>query len=495
VEKVMTSPYRFIRVFPLVLILLVIALAGCGSSVSTQFTNPSGSFTNANLTGGYAFSAHGQNTFGFFAIAGSFQADGNGNLTAGVLDLNSGGNGGIRSSVPFTGTYTVRGNGQGTATLVTSLQNFNFDFVVISSQRALLIRFDGNATASGSIDLQSAAAFSTSALGGGFVFNLVGVDAGGNTFSTIGALANDGAGNITSGVQDLDDNGTPTQNLGLTGTYSAPAGGTGRGSMTLNSAIGTLNFVFYVVDGNRLKLVELDGSPTFAGDLLRQQATASNASLSGPFAFTLLGFTSAGNSFALGGTLSADGAGNISSGLEDVNNNGAGTTNIPFTGTYSIAANGRGTAFLNNASGPANFVIYPTLGGGVQMMSVDSALTSFGFALAQQGAAFSNASVQGNYGLNLIGFGSLGEVDANGQFAANGAGTLNGALDANNTGSTAPGLTLTGTYAVSSNGRGTAVLHSSFATQSLSIYVVSSSRVLFIETDNGVVSVGDFEHQ
>jgi hypothetical protein len=486
--KVMTSLYRFTTVLMLA---LAVALTGCGSSTSVSFANPSGSFTNASLNGTYAFSVRGQNTFGFFAIAGSFQANGNGNLILGVLDINSGG-GGIHTNVPFTGTYSVRGNGQGTATLVTSLQNFNFDFVIISAQRALMIRFDGNATASGSIDLQSSAAFSNAALGGGFVFNLAGVDAAGNTFSTIGAMATDGAGTISSGVQDLNDNGTPTTNVSVTGSYSVAAGGNGRGTMILNSAIGTLNFVFYVVDGNRLKLVEIDSSPVFAGDAARQISTPSNASLSGPFAFTLGGFTSSGLPLAIGGTLTADGAGNITSGSEDVNDAGTLTANnTPVTGTYSIAANGRGTATLNSGE---NFAIYPTVNG-VQIMGINISELTFGSALAQQGTAFSNSSVQGTYGMNLTGFSSAGEVDANGQFTANGTGTLNGALDLNNTGTTSPGLSLTGTYSVNSNGRGTTTLHSSFQTQNLIFYVVSTSKVLFIESDSNLASVGDFEHQ
>jgi hypothetical protein len=487
--KTMTS-FRRLTIF--FVFALAVALTGCGSSTSVSFANPGGSFTNASLNGAYAFSVRGQNTLGFLAMAGSFHADGNGNLTLGVLDINSGGPGGILPNVPFTGTYTVRGDGQGTATLVTSFQNFTFDFVVISAQRALLIRFDGNATASGSIDLQSSAAFSNAALGGGFVFNLAGIDAGGNPFSTIGAVATDGAGNISSGVQDLNDNGTPTPNVSLTGSYSVPAGGNGRGTLILNSAIGTLNFVFYVVDGNRLKLVEIDGSPVFAGDAVRESATPSNASLSGPFAFTLGGFTSSGLPLAIGGALTADGAGNITSGFEDVNDGGTMTANnSPIAGTYSIAANGRGTATLNSGQ---NFAIYPTVNG-VQIMGIDISELTFGSALAQQGTAFSNASVQGTYGMNLTGSTSVGEVDSNGQFTASGTGTLNGALDLNNSGAMTPALSLTGTYSVSANGRGMATLHSSFQTQNVIFYVVSSSRAVFIESDSNLVAVGDFEHQ
>ncbi len=377
----MTSLRRLTIVFVLT---LAVVLTGCGGSTSVSLGNPGGSFTNANLNGTYAFSVRGQNTFGFFAIAGSFQANGAGNLVSGVMDINSGGTGGIRPNVPFTGTYSVRGNGQGTATLVASFQNFTLDFVIISSQRALLIRFDSNATASGSIDLQSSAAFSNAALGGGFVFNLAGVDAGGNTAAIIGAIATDGAGTITSGVQDVNDNGTPTANLSLEGSYSVASNG--RGTMFLNGGIGPLNFTFYVVDGNRLKLVEMDGSPAFAGDAVRQVSTPSNTSLSGSFAYTLSGFDSGGLPLAVGGIFTADGTGNITSGTQDVNEGGT-VTSSNGGGFYSIAANGRGTATIGTLNGDENFVIYPTVNG-VQIMGIDASEITFGSALAQQGTCF-----------------------------------------------------------------------------------------------------------
>src|SRR6266704_1059755 len=263
----MSSWHRSLLVIALA---AVSALAGCGSSSSTRFAAlPTGGFSNASLNGGYAFSLSGNNTFGFFTIAGSFQANGNGSLSGGVLDINSGG--GVFTNLPFTGSYTVRANGQGNATLVTSLQNFNFDFVVISSQRALVIRFDNNATAGGTMALQAASAFSNAALGGTFAFNLAGIDAGNNSFMSAGLINADGAGNISSGVQDNNDNGTPSTNLALTGAYAVSNAATGRGTMQLNASLGTLNFVFYVVDTNHLMLIETDNIPVLVGEAFRQQ--------------------------------------------------------------------------------------------------------------------------------------------------------------------------------------------------------------------------------
>src|SRR5262249_15895400 len=140
-----------------------------------------------------------------------------------------------------------------------------------------------------------------------------------------------------------------------------------------------------------------------------------------------------------------------------------------------------------------NFVVYPTAVG-IQMLEVDAGIATSGTAFSQVGA-FSTGTVQGNYGFNLAGITNVGEFDSIAQFSANGTGSLNGALDINNTGALTAGLALTGSYGLSGNGRGTASLHSSFGTQNLILYAVSGSRVLFIETDSNLVAVGDFEHQ
>ena len=482
----MSSYSRFL------VILLLAAMAvfvGCGGSVQgSNGGGGSGPFSAASLNGSYVFAFSGTNSFGFFAMAGQFQANGNGNLTSGVLDINSGG--GIFTNVAFTGTYTVRGNGQGTATLVSSLQNFNIDFVVISAQRALVIRFDTNATASGSIDAQNSSALSNAALAGTFAFNLAGIDASQNTFVSGGAIDTNGSGTIVSGVQDNNDNGTPSTNLPVTGSYNV--GANGRSVMALNTTLGTLNFVFYVVDSNRLKLVEIDSVPVLSGDAIRQQGPFSNASVSGPLAFTLGGESST-LPFAAGGVLSASGTGTITSGVEDLNNNGTVTQNLAVIGTYAIASDGRGTLTLSSTAGSSNFVIYPTVAG-VQAIQVDVGVLSSGAAFAQSGA-FSTATIQGTYGAQLSGVSGSGEVDSIAQFTANGSGTLNGALDVNNSGALSLGFILSGTYTLAGNGRGTAQLHSSFGTQNLIIYGVSGSRVLFIEADSGLLAVGAMEHQ
>ena len=308
----------------------VLALAGCGGAVFAP--PPVGTFSNASLKGAYAFAFTGTNSFGFFSIAGSLQADGNGNITAGVEDVNSAS--GVFTNVAITGNYSVGADGRGTATLNSSLNPVNIDFVLLSAQHALVIRFDNNATASGTMDLQDSSAFSATALQGAFAFGLSGIDPAGNALATAGMFSANNSGTLTSGTEDFNDNGAVSTNLALTGSFTVGSTN-GRGIAALTTTLGTLSFALYVVDGNHLKLVEIDSAPVLAGDVFRQQGTFSNATLSAPF--------------AAGGIFIAGGNGSITGGVQDINNNGSLAQNLTLSGSYSIATTGRGTLTLTSA--------------------------------------------------------------------------------------------------------------------------------------------------
>jgi hypothetical protein len=468
----------------------LIFLAGCGGSAHNP--TPQGGFTNANLNGTYAISFSGTNTNGFFAVAGTLTADGNGHFTSGVLDINKAP--APVTNVPFSGTYNIRADGRGVAGLTSSGGNISLVFVLVSGGRALVTRFESSATGSGSMDLQNASAFSTTALAGTFVFNLSGVNASGGSAATLGSITTDTTGTVTSGVQDLSDNGVVTTNQPISG--SIQVAGNGRGTATLNTAAGTRNFAFYVVDSNRLKLVETDTLPALAGDAFRQTGAISNASVTGPFAFTVAGNDVTFGPFAAGGVLSSDGAGTITSGTEDRNDGGAVTTNIAVTGTYALAANGRGTASITNATaGTLNFVLYPTTNG-VQLLETDTGLVVIGAAFPQSGT-LSTASVQGNYGLNYsaVSLASGGELDAVASLNANGTGHATGIIDINNVGSTSTGTSLTASYSADATGRGPLTLQTGLGPQNMAIYILNNNRALFVELDGDIVAAGTLEHQ
>jgi hypothetical protein len=486
----------------LLVILLASALVGCGggnSSTVTLAPAPTGAFSNGSFNGQYAFAATGVNTSGFFALAGSLQADGNGNIVSGVEDINSAGS--VFSSVPITGTYTVGADGRGTAVLNPTTNVFNpitLDFVLVSSQRGLVIRFDTIASASGTLDLQTPSAFSAAALSGQFTFNLSGVDANLGPLQTVGTVSPNGVSSLGTGTLDANDNGSFTSSA-LTGTY-AVGSSNGRGTVTLNtSPFGAVNFVFYIVDANRLKLVGAGSAPVLAGAAYRQQGPFTNATVSGPYAFTVGGGTNTTGPYVAGGVFTTDGNGGISSGVLDSNNNGVIQQNVAFSGNYNVASTGRATLSLNTSAGTMNFAAYPSVQG-MQMLETDATLVGLGTAFAQTPASYSAASIQGAYGYNLNGvFTANGaRTDAIAQLSGNGSGGFTGALDFNLSGALWRGLSFQGSYTVASNGRGTTTLQNglgSSMTQQFVLYTVSNSKVLLIEIDAGLVAIASMEHQ
>jgi hypothetical protein len=485
------------RVTLLVVSSLAVALTGCGGSSSANLApTPTGSFTNANLSGSYAFAVTGTNTNGFFSVAGSIQADGNGNITSGREDVNSVGTGPLPNVLITGGTYSVSADGRGRATVNSSLGAIDFDFVLLSSgKHGLIIRFDTNASASGTLDLQDSTAYSAAALQGQFAFNLSGIDSSTFSMNTVGNFTADGVSALNNGLQDTSDflSGF-TADAALSGSYTVAANG--RGTASFVTASGTQNFAFYVVNASHVKMIEADGVPIMAGDAFRQPASSSNATVTGPYAYTVAGESSSSGPFASGGLFAADGNGNITGGVQDINNSGSGGKNVAVTGTYSLAATGRGLLTLSGSAGVSDFVFYPTASSGLQMMGSDPLPVVSGTAFAQQPASYSLSSLQTNYGFNISGVAAnAGEVDAVALITANGTGKLTGDADFNFSGALSPQLAFDGTYTMSSNGRGTAILKSSEGTQNFTLYVVSPSQVLLIETDPGLISAGTMLQQ
>ena len=480
---------RYKRLFPLAAVSLLFFLAGCGGS--SKNPTPQGSFTNANLSGTYAISFSGTDANGFFAVAGMVTADGAGHITSGQMDINHAPN---PVNVTLNGTYTIRADGRGVAGLITSAGNFSLVFVIVGGgDRALVTRFEQSATGSGSLDLVNSSAFSTAAMAGTFVFNLSGVDSSTNPETTVGAITTDSTGAVTGGVQDISDNGTILTAQAIS-AGSIQVAADGRGTASITTTTGTLAFAFYVVDANRIKLVETDALPALAGDGFRQSGTISNASLSGPFAFTVAGNDVAVGPFAAGGTLTADGAGNIPSGTEDFNDAGTPTTGTNFTGTYTLDASGRGTATLSNATaGTVTLALYPSTNG-VQTLETDPGLVVSGAAFPQA-AGLSTGTLQGTYGMNYTAATNTGELDSVASLDVNGTGHMTGISDINNAGSTSTGTALTGDYSLDATGRGPLTFTSFVGQQNMAIYALSNSRALFIELDTTAVAAGTMEHQ
>lgn len=230
------------------------------------------------------------------------------------------------------------------------------------------------------------------------------------------------------------------------------------------------------------------------------------AQLNGAYALLLQGFDDAtGNQFAIIGTFTADGNGNIVSGIEDTNGPNGYQQAITFSGTYTVGSDNRGRLNITNSLSLSNTFVF-ALGaqnGGIatagRIIEFDDGNGCASFTLAcergagaiylQDPTAFGLSSINGPYALQLFGQpAGPGSWYANtGAFVADGNGNLTaGALDTNAAGAGTQNGNFTATLAAtpntSSNGRLTYALASGAPTSGVA-YIVSASRMLLMETD------------
>jgi hypothetical protein len=289
---------------------------------------------------------------------------------------------------------------------------------------------------------------------------------------------------------DVHDNDLITTELPVQKGTLAVGSSNGRGTASMVTTNGTNNLAFYVIDSNHLKLIGTDPAPVLVGDAYRQPTAPA---VNGSYAFTAFGWsTGVPKAFAAGGVFSSDGNGNISTGSEDSNINGAVNQKVAVTGSYAIQGTGRGTMTLNGASGSMSFAIYPSMAG-IQFVEIDASQISGGMAFRQQGAPFSAASLTGGFVFSAAGF--AGEnADALAIFVSDGKGSLSGTADLNSVGAPQAGLALSGSYSLNGNS-GNATLKNPSSTANLALYPVSSSQVLTLSLDSNAVMIGSIEQQ
>lgn len=486
-------------------------------------------YSTSSLLGPFAFTLSGSNASGRFFRVGSFSADGAGHLDSVLEDVNAAGS--APPTISTTGAYTVGSDGRGTLQFNDGLLPASFDFVLANGGQMQITGFDATGTASGQANLQKASSFATSPLGamnGAYVFDFSGTHASAG-LSQIGEFSADGAGNIKQATVDINDGGTLsspaiwgsktvcTPPVNTTPTPPAPSSYTlatsGRGTLTLNAYDSTTCdatgvsyvFDFYVLSLGGAKFMGADPTQPVVGFSSQQAPNAafSASTLTGSFAFLLQGSESSGP-IATAGSFVADGNGNIVSGTLDENLNGTPSPAVAFVsngttaGTYAIATNGRGT--LSFATPARNYSLVFYVGPvGTTTTSVvqetDSGITSDGIFTLQQSAAYTLASITGNYAIQTAGVSGPSIQDVTGQFAANGAGGVTaGVLDVNLGGALTPGLAVTGTdTAPAASGRATLALTP--GSLNYAAYVVSPTQVFVIGIQSGAQAAGQLYRQ
>jgi len=459
-------------------------------------------YSISSFTGQFAFSLSGKSGSNAFFRAGSFNADGTGNLKNGIEDVNDA-LGATSTPIAFVGSYTIASDGRGTLTFNDNRSTTPavFNFILVNGTQLQIIGFDGTGTSSGQANLQIPSTFTSAALSGPYLFKFSGLH-GANSFSQIGRFTADGVSAITGGQIDVNDAGVPSSASITSGSYAV--GANGRGTLTLVTSSATLHFSLYVVSRGSAKLVGTDTVQQVAGFTAQQSpnATFDSTSLNGNFAFLQTG-TGLGGTLATAGSFAADGGGHVTSGVLDENANGTPAANVVLTaGSYTVSSTGRGTMTFSTAATatrPAaptyTFVFYlggSSTSGSAVFQETDSAISSDGIFTQQQSGAFTLASLNGNFAIAASGAaGSASEVFA-GELKADGAGAIpSGIIDVNTAGTLSPAQALTGTYtAPAANGRATIILNPAAGARNFAAYVVSSTQIFMMGLDSGRVSVG-----
>ena len=479
----------------------------------------------SSITGTYTFFINGTDkNLTSYSVAGSVVIDGaTGKVTGGEQDYFDVSSGNIFPQDPITtGTINVGSDGRGTLSLTpTSAPGETLSITVVNDKHILITQFDANATASGSLDLQTAP---TSVPTGGNAFAFLDTT---DDVAVGGVLTSNGTA-ITASEVDDDIVGTATFDFAISCTspcITAPDP-SGRGTITFtdpNAGVQTA-LAYYVVGPEAFRLIEFDGNAFLAGSMYGQGAGAfSAAALGKAFAFGQAGVEGiVPGVYAAAGQFTGNGTTALSGGVADVNlGDGAPVKAGALSGsTYFVNANGYGGITLSgaNTDGLANFGVYlvdPAInvadpndnsgGGGAVMLDLDTDNIGVGIVVPQTaGAGFS-----GNFAVSLDGvfqtnaafawYGLLGQIVSDGTSKVTGLADYNELNIAQNA-----AVTVTGSYAKdgSNAGRATAqvTINGAAAPNNLTVYQASSTLLLQVDVDSpssglGTIGLGVLEQQ
>ena len=401
---------------------------------------------------------------GVVSIANNASKDGSFAVTGGVQDYNNGDT--IVSPQPSGdkitgGNLALGANGTGVLILVTNNPAVGVDgteqFVVVfpNSDHAMITQFDGVATSSGSIDLQTSKALPS----GSFAFTSAGAfSTDGESFApaAFGGVFTVASGSV-SGSVDTNIGGTVNRNVAITGVTFTKPDKFGRGTVDgLTSTHSNLNY--YVVGPKVVRFIDVDSATfdTAVGSAYSQGANpnfssgsiGTNAVFSFSNAFT--GYAAAGQLFAFAdeGTAQPAKTPVVREGAPACPNGGTSSCLLDafgdlnelfaenpvqlfaanFDGVFQIPANGFGTMTFDEGFGDtANFGIYavdPTLNildpndttdtlGGALIAEMDDSLIGTGSIVPQTdivAADFSGTYAGGGSG-NSVAFTTGDEFD------------------------------------------------------------------------------------
>jgi hypothetical protein len=376
----------------------------------TPYQSPNGTSDptfNSTMLGTYAFLLRGFDSNGPVVVAGSFTADGAGNVKSGVEDIMRSTSAGVQSDVAVSGSYTVFGQhevfgqvgcvtltgGSGasafTNTFAISLGGCSTTLDPIRGQclansqgvsgvftTGRMIEFDSTGTlVTGILRMQDTSAFSGGP-SGAYAFGLSGFDSLGKRYGAAGSV-NASSGTFASGAADINDGGILQSALtGGTGSYaidSTNGSTTGRGTATLTVGNASLDLAFYMVSAHEVMLAST-GTPSPANPLVSGEAITAagpygTGSLQNSHMFHTAGLAPSGPDVSIG-ILSFDGVGDVSGTQYEDQAGTLGTTSL--SGSYTVNSSTGRVSFVASQTNPQSLGDHPLV---IYLVPVPSTLT------------------------------------------------------------------------------------------------------------------------
>jgi len=449
--------------------------------------NPAGTpLADGNYSFQFRGTAHDGNAV---AIDGTFEVS-KGAIGIGFYDENELNQAPVTDQTITGGSASIGANGLGQLEL--TLQSGNITFALAAPASATtagndtdirIIEFDdttGTGMRGSGVLKVSTFNGSLSAIKGGYAFGFSGFDTHSQPFAMAGSFQADGAGNITSGAFDANDNGTMLDVSTLTGSYTVDP--VGRGTITLKvSPSATLTYRFSQVSPTELLVISGDISsatvPLSAGTALQQTGTLSNASFTGANVLQLTGSAIQTALFIPDvtlGLLTSDGNGNLTATYDEYKVSLLAPQT--YTATYTVdAATGR-TPITASGTPP---ILYLISNAKAFVVGTDASASS-GLLEAQSGSPFTSASLKGNYLGGTIPWPDLQVVSL---VAADGAGNAQFTSDSSGPTGLQTNQMLSGIYAVDTHGR--VVFKTSTDSTSRIFYVVSPTKAVLLSGEAG----------
>ncbi len=422
-------------------------------SLSQNFTLTVGGSV-ARLAGNYTFLFRGFLNGKQVLQAGSFAADGMGNITSGVTDIVS--TSSVNTGVTVTGTYNVDATGHGTMTLMFgpggAIGSGTYQLTnSLAGYWAFLENGDGKTTeyGSGLFQTQNTVPTDFKNSKGNWVFGGYGADSSDHRYAAGGTFnlqpVTGAGGTIGSGLTDSNDNGTVAMNTAFTGNIGLADATTGRGTFNFGSA----NFAWYYTDDSDYIAIETDkvtGSTPLILFNMTLQTTfipINNTILNGNGITELTAVTGGVSETSLG-LITFDTMGNFWDTIDD--NTGGTLTQSKPSGTYAVTNTGR-TTWTGLPTSPIMYIANTDQG---YMLGTDANVT-YGVMEQQRPPSQANSSfVNVNAGGTIIGPAVPSQTVEVDIFTADGMGNMTGIYDTSGPNGPVMGQSITATYNVDS---------------------------------------------